>query len=93
MAPTSLSAPTFQNIIAPSKPPDAKMPIKMRQSAQCENFLDFSITQILREINFVNSKSAKTAVFCHFRGCDFVHLVIFSLQKVQKCIEVKIQSL
>ena len=69
------------------------MPIKMRQSAQCENFLDFSITQILREINFVNSKSAKTAVFCHFRGCDFVHLVNLSLKKVQESINFKIQSL
>ena len=34
-------------------------------------FHDFSITQILHEINFGDSRSAKTAVFGFFRVCQF----------------------
>ena len=55
-------------------------------------FQDFCITQILREINFVDSRSAKTAVFAISGDVIFVHLVNFSLQKVQKFIKAKIQS-
>ena len=32
---------------------------------------DFCITQILREINFVDSRNVKTAIFAIFRGCRF----------------------
>ena len=53
-------------------------------------FQDFCITQILREINFVDSRCAKTAIL---GAVNFVHLVNFSLQKVQKFIKIKIQSL
>ena len=48
----------------------------------------FSITQILREINFGESRSAKSAVFAILGAMNFVHLV-----KVQKFIETKIQNL
>ena len=56
-------------------------------------FQDFSVIHILREINFGESKSSKTAVFAIFGASKFVNLVDFSLQKVQKFIKVKIQSL
>ena len=50
-------------------------------------FQDFSITQILREINFVDSRSAKTAIFAILESVNLVNLVNFSLQKVQKFIK------
>ena len=34
-------------------------------------FQDFPIFQILREINFVESRSSKTALFCQFWGSEF----------------------
>ena len=37
-------------------------------------FQDFCITQILREINFVDSKITKTAIFAILGAVDFVHL-------------------
>ena len=52
-------------------------------------YQDFSITQILREINFGDPKSAKTADFAILGS---VHLVNTSLSKVQKFIKIKIQS-
>ena len=56
-------------------------------------FQDFGITEILREINFVDSRSAKTTIFAILGAVNFVHLGNFSLQKVQKSIKIKIQSL
>ena len=56
-------------------------------------FQDFCITQILREINFWDSRSAKTAIFALLGAVNFVNLVNISLQKVQKFIKVKIQSI
>ena len=56
-------------------------------------FHDFSVTQILREINFGESKSSKTAVFVIFWALKMIYLADFSLQKVQKFIMIKIQSL
>ena len=50
------------------------------------------INEILREINFVNSRSTKTAVFAILGAANFVHLINFSLQKVQKLIKIKIQT-
>ena len=47
-------------------------------------FQNFSVTHILREINFGVSRSYKTAVFVIFGVLNFVDLVNFSLQKVQK---------
>ena len=40
-------------------------------------FQDFSIAQILREINFGDSRSAKSAVFAIFGALNFVDLVNF----------------
>ena len=54
------------------------------------NFQDFCITQILLEINFVDSRSVKTPVFAIFGALNFINLVNFSLQKVQKCIKIQI---
>ena len=56
-------------------------------------FQDFCITEILREINFEDSRSAKSAVFAILGAVNFVYLVNFSLQKVQKFTKIKIQSL
>ena len=56
-------------------------------------FEDFSVIQIFREINFDQSKRSKTAIFAIFEVLNFVDLVNFSLQKVEKFIEIKIQSL
>ena len=50
-------------------------------------FKDFSVTQIFREINFGESRSAKTAVFAILGALNFHNLVNFSLQKVQKFIK------
>ena len=44
----------------------------------------FSVTQILREINFGEPKSSKTAVFATFGVLNFVNLVNFSLQEKMK---------
>jgi len=51
------------------------------------NFHSFSITQILREINFGDSRSAKSAVFVILESVNFLYLVNFCLQKVQKFIK------
>ena len=56
-------------------------------------FQDLSVIQILREINLGESRSSKIAVFAILCALNLVHLVNFRLQKVQKFIEIKIQSL
>ena len=56
-------------------------------------FHDFPVTQILREINFGESRSWKIAVFAISEALDFVDLANFSLQKVQNFIKIKIQNL
>ena len=48
---------------------------------------------ILREINFEESRSCKSAYFAILEPLNFIDLVNFSLQKVQKCIKIKTQSL
>ena len=58
-----------------------------------EKFQDFYIIQILREINFGESRSSKTAVFAIFGAVHFVDLVNCSLQNLQKFIKILIQSL
>ena len=56
-------------------------------------FHDFSVNQILREINFVESRRYKTAVLAISGALKIIDLVNFSLQKMQKFIEITIQSL
>ena len=51
-------------------------------------FQDFCITEILREINFEDSRSAKSAVFAILQAGNFVPLVNFSLQKVPKFLKI-----
>jgi len=46
-------------------------------------FHDFSVIQILREINLGESRSSKTAVFAIFWALKMIRLVDFKLQKVQ----------
>ena len=47
------------------------------------NFQDFSVTQILRQINFGESQTSKTDGFVILKAPNFVELVNFGLQKVQ----------
>ena len=42
---------------------------------------DYSVTQILREINFGNPRSSNLTDFFNFRGFEFVDLVNFSFKK------------
>ena len=56
-------------------------------------FQDFSVMQILRQINFGESRSSESAFFAIFRALTFLILVNFSLQKVQKFIKIKIEML
>ena len=57
-----------------------------------EKFQDFSITRILREINFGDSRKAKTAVFAILGALTLVDLVNFSLQKVKNAEKPKIKA-
>ena len=52
----------------------------------------FSAILILREINFGEPRSAKTAIFTILGAVNFVDLVKFSLQKVQKFIKPKFRA-
>ena len=54
---------------------------------------DFSVIYILRKINFGVCRSYKTDIFAILRALTFAYLVNFSVQKVQKIIQIKIQSL
>ena len=42
-------------------------------------FKDFSFTQILREINFEESRSAKSAILTHFEALNFDFYDVFAL--------------
>ena len=46
-----------------------------------------------REINFEDSRSAKTAGFAILEAVNFVHMVNFCLQNLQKIIKINIQNL
>ena len=47
-------------------------------------FDEFSVTQILREINFEESISSKIALFANLEALKMINLVNFSLQKSVK---------
>ena len=55
-------------------------------------FEDLSVTQILREINFGEYRSSKTAVFAILGALNLVDLVNFSLQKVKNAEKPKIKA-
>jgi len=52
-------------------------------------YQNFCITQILREINFEDFRSAKTDDFAISRAVNIVLLINLSLTKVQKFIKMK----
>ena len=60
-----------------------KGPSNISQSTMWK-FQDFSITQILREINFGELRSSKIEVFAILEALNLVDLVYFSLQKEPK---------
>ena len=65
----------------------------LRSENTVRKFQDFSVIQILREINFEECRSSKTAFFAISGALNFVDLVDFSLQKVQNFIKTQIQGL
>ena len=56
-------------------------------------FQDFSVTQILGEINFGESRSSKNAIFGNFKASEFCSLGKNQPSKVQKLIKIRVQSL
>ena len=56
-------------------------------------FQDFPVIQILREINFRQTRSCKTAVFVIFKAVNYADLVNSNLQNMQKVTKIQIQSL
>ena len=54
--------------------------------------LNFRTIQILQEINFVDSRSVKTAILVILWALKSVDLLNFSLQKVQKFIKIKFKT-
>ena len=52
---------------------------------------DFSVTQILREINFGEYRSSKNAVLAILGALKMIDLVNFSFEKVQKFITIKLR--
>ena len=56
-------------------------------------FQDFSVTHILREINFGEIRTSKNGVFAILAALNVVNLADISLKEVQKFIKIKIQSL
>ena len=61
-------------------------------TTQFGKFQAFSVIQILREINFGESRSSKNAIFAIFGAPNFVFLVNFSLQKAQKSLKSKFRA-
>ena len=55
-------------------------------------FHDFSITQILREINFEDSRSAKTAILTHLEALNFAIFEGRNLQKQQNSKPLKVKK-
>ena len=55
--------------------------------------MNFCITQILREINFGESRSSKTYIFAILEALNYAALVHSTIQKVQKFTETKILTL
>ena len=43
----------------------------IEENTQCGNFIFFIVTQILCEINFGDSRSAKSAILTHLETLDF----------------------
>ena len=54
---------------------------------------DFLSIRFYVKLNFGESRNSKPAVFAIFGALNFIDFVNFSLQKVQKYMEIKIQSL
>ena len=62
----------------------SKNTVKIKSQNTVWKFQDFSVTQILCEINFEVSRSSKTPVFCHFRGSGFCSFGKFQPSKNAK---------
>ena len=47
-------------------------------------FQDFSVIQILREINFGECTNCETGIFCHLKGSEFCQFDKFQPSKIAK---------
>ena len=58
-------------------------------------FHDFSITQILREINFVDSRSAKSAILTHLEplNLDFYESLLFFKAYIYQINKIQIPKI
>ena len=63
------------------------------ENTQCENFKDFSATQILREINFGHFEAIKTAILTIIAAVKIEFLGPFDIFKPEMFPKIKIQSL
>ena len=63
--------------------------IELGRYATVCKFHDFSVTQILREINFWESRRSKNVVFAIYRVLNFVNLVNCSLSKSAKIHKIQ----
>ena len=55
-------------------------------------FHDFSLTQILREINFWDSRSTKSAILTHLEALYFDFNEFWHILKAEICLINKIQT-
>ena len=55
-------------------------------------FQDIYVTQILRDINFGESRSSKNDVFAIFGALDFVNLVILAFKKSKNTQKTKFKA-
>ena len=65
---------------------------KIVSSSQCENLIDF-LSLIFYVKSILENQKVKIAVFVIVGALNFVNFVNCSLQKVQKPIKIKVQSL
>ena len=56
-------------------------------------FQDLSVIQILREINFGESKSSKIAVSCNFRGSESAYLRYGFIKKLEKLVSLNVKEM
>ena len=83
----------LQNMIIQYRPGQANLQFSHCESHTKEKFHDFSVTQILREIIFGESRSSITGVLCNFRGSDFCYFGKFQPSKSAKIQKIRIQTL
>ena len=67
--------------------------LKIGMNCTVWKFQNFSVIQILREINFGECRNYESVVFAILEALNLVDFLNLSFQKVTKYIKIKIQSL